>query len=44
MAVATWFSVAAPDWKESIKKENGLIEELRQDIEIFVNPQGRPRD
>jgi hypothetical protein len=35
-----WFSVAAPDWKETIKKENGFIEELRQDIEIFVNQEG----
>ena len=33
-------SFATPDWKETIKKENGLIEELRQDIEIYVNPQG----
>lgn len=35
-----WFSVATPDWKETIKKENGFIEELRQDIEIFVNQEG----
>ena len=40
LVVPTWFSVAAPDWKESIKKENGFIEELRQDIEIFVNQNG----
>lgn len=34
------FSFTAPDWKETVKKESGLIEEQRQDVKIFVNQQG----